>query len=348
MAFKQNSLQRIFTPCSYKFLNQTLRSCSSALQPMTPPISDGVAPHEPKDDSIFRRFLHRRPLYPSSPANLPETLRPGGEKLLEKLKEMDIARNRARVQTQSQLTVADAKKILRASRIKMLKSKLRNSRRNHVSYDEFVQMCVDGCSSRDEGVDLAKVLEDSASVIVIGNVVFLNPEQLVKAINGLMNLDDTPVKELDEMERWKSKIDDKARKMVRRELWGGLGYLVVQTAAFMRLTFWELSWDVMEPICFYVTSMYFMIGFAYFIRTSREPSFEAVFQSRFHAKQMKLMKMEGFDVEKYMELKKANYCGSDGDDHPPLQREGCCSLLEPAVSDGTTTRLMNLRFDPCR
>lgn len=114
-----------------------------------------------------------------------------------------------------------------------------------------------------------------------------------------------PVKELEEMERWKSEIDAKAVKIVRRELWGGLGYLVVQTAMFIRLTFWELSWDVMEPICVYLTSLYFMVGFAYFIRTSREPSFEAVFQSRFNIKQTKLMKIEGFDVEKYNELKKS-------------------------------------------
>lgn len=53
-----------------------------------------------------------------------------------------------------------------------------------------------------------------------------------------------------------------------------------------------------------------MIGYTYFIRTSREPSFEAVFKSRFRVKQMKLMKMEGFDVEKYNELKKM--CRSEG------------------------------------
>lgn len=144
--------------------------------------------------------------------------------------------------------------------------------------------------------------------------------QIVKAINELMTVDDVPMTELKEMELRKSEIDKKADKMVRRELWGGLGYLVLQTAAFMRLTFWELSWDVMEPICFYVTSVYFMIGYAYFLRTSREPSFEGVYQSRFYAKQMKLMKMEGFDVEKYNELKKS--CGCDQDQ--TCRMDGLC------------------------
>ncbi|KAJ0832888.1 putative calcium uniporter protein [Helianthus annuus] len=239
---------------------------------------------------------------------MPKILRPSGEKLLETLKEMDIARNQVRLQTEGRLTTTDAAKILRASQMEALKLKLRSNQKSHVAYDEFIQICVDECSNRDQGVDLARVLDNSGSVIVLGNIVFLKPEQVVKAINKLMTGEDLPTKELNKMEHWKSEIDDKAAKMVRRELWGGLGYLVLQTAAFMRLTFWELSWDVMEPICFYVTSLYFMIGYAYFIRTSREPSFESVFQSRFRAKQMKMMKMEGFDVKKYNELMKA--CGS--------------------------------------
>lgn len=107
------------------------------------------------------------------------------------------------------------------------------------------------------------------------------------------------------MEKQKEAIDTKADTLVRRELWGGLGYLVLQTALFMRLTFWELSWDVMEPICFYVTSVYCMAGYAFFLRTSKEPSFEGFYQSRFSSKQKRLMERYQFDIAKYNELKGA-------------------------------------------
>lgn len=134
--------------------------------------------------------------------------------------------------------------------------------------------------------------------------------QVAKAIEGLIpitevNLNDPRRKELEEMDKQKSEIDKKAEYLVRRELWGGLGFLVLQTAGFMRLTFWELSWDVMEPICFYVTSMYFMAGYAFFLRTSKEPSFEGFYQSRFSAKQRNLMKLHNFDIGRYNQLKKA-------------------------------------------
>jgi hypothetical protein len=113
--------------------------------------------------------------------------------------------------------------------------------------------------------------------------------------------------ELKAMEAQKADIDRVAAAKVRRELWCGLAYLVVQTAGFMRLTFWELSWDVMEPICFYVTSMYFMAGYAFFLRTKKEPSFEGFFESRFAAKQKRVMQARGFDLRRYEELRRA--CG---------------------------------------
>ena len=125
--------------------------------------------------------------------------------------------------------------------------------------------------------------------------------------------------ELKAMEAQKAEIDLAAAAQVRRELWCGLVYLVVQTAGFMRLTFWELSWDVMEPICFYVTSMYFMAGYAFFLRTKKEPSFEGFFESRFAAKQKRVMRARGFDLRRYEELRRAGG-GVPTPVPPPLQQ----------------------------
>jgi calcium uniporter protein, mitochondrial len=137
--------------------------------------------------------------------------------------------------------------------------------------------------------------------------------QVVKAIEKAIPVrhalpvdENNPAREeLKAMEAQKADIDRTAVSRVHRELWCGLAYLVIQTAGFMRLTFWELSWDVMEPICFYVTSMYFMAGYAFFLRTKKEPSFEGFFQSRFAAKQKRLMQARDFDVRRYDKLRRA-------------------------------------------
>uniref|UniRef100_M8BCH2 Calcium uniporter protein C-terminal domain-containing protein n=1 Tax=Aegilops tauschii TaxID=37682 RepID=M8BCH2_AEGTA len=121
-------------------------------------------------------------------------------------------------------------------------------------------------------------------------------EKAIPIPRGLSVAENHPAREeLKAMEAQKVDIDRMATLQVRRELWGGLAALALQTAGFMRLTFWELSWDVMEPICFFVTSTYFMAGYAFFLRTKREPSFEGFFQSRFVVKQKRLMKARDFD-----------------------------------------------------
>ncbi|GER31018.1 hypothetical protein STAS_06991 [Striga asiatica] len=285
---------------------------------------------DPGDDGVFQRFLNNQ----SPPAAAAADLRflPSGETLLEKLRGMDIARQRIRLDAlrpppaaeaeaeekesppEGAITVKDAVKILRLSQLEAVKSRLRQIERNCIPYPEFVQICARDCSSVDQGLEFAKMLDQSGNVIVLGNTVFLRPEQLVKAVRGLIPvptpapaIDDSRMQELRELEKKKSEIDSKAKSLVQRELWCGLAYLIVQTATFMRLTFWELSWDVMEPICFCATSLYFTGGYAFFLRTSKEPSFEGFFQSRFAAKQKKLIKAERFNIERYNELKKVCY-----------------------------------------
>lgn len=113
--------------------------------------------------------------------------------------------------------------------------------------------------------------------------------------------------ELENLEHQKSQIDEKARSQVRGELYCGLGFLALQTLGFMRLTFWELSWDVMEPICFFATSLHFALAYGFFMRTSKEPTFEGYFQRRFKVKQNNLIKIHNFDVERYNKLREAFY-----------------------------------------
>ena len=127
-------------------------------------------------------------------------------------------------------------------------------------------------------------------------------------------------RELEAMEAQKAAIDADAAAQVRRELWCGLGLLATQTLGFMRLTFWELSWDVMEPVCFYATSLYFMSGYAFFMRTATEPSFEGFYRSRFASKQRRLMRARGFDVDRYNALRKGQGHG---------QGQGLVPLADP-------------------
>ncbi|XP_058081286.1 calcium uniporter protein 2, mitochondrial-like [Magnolia sinica] len=310
MAFRRALAHRLFNKTKIS-TTQTLPSPNAFFRKFLNP---------PDDSGFFRRLLQNRAIFQS--AVPPECLSlPVGDKLIERLRGLNGG-DRLRLEglihptpgpdPADPISVEDARKLLRISQLEALKSSLKQIPKNCISYSEFMQICADRLrgTSPDQVSELVKMLDQSGVVIVLGNVVFLHPEQVVKAIESVIPLsmahpNDPRREELAKMEKLKVEIDMKAESLVRRELWGGLCFLVLQTAAFMRLTFWELSWDVMEPICFYFTSVYFMAGYAFFLRTSKDPSFEGLFESRFSTKQRRLMKLKNFDITRFNELRKA-------------------------------------------
>ncbi|XP_019438004.1 PREDICTED: calcium uniporter protein 4, mitochondrial-like isoform X1 [Lupinus angustifolius] len=313
MAFRKTLTKRLLhcfkttSPSAYLVSSSPLRAT------VPPPLASKInIHHEYGNRGFFRRFVHRRPVYgPQGSPILPEFLSiPVGEKLREKLKSINKEALCSRMNSVfdgSVITVKDAKKILRTWQIEKIKVKLKSIKENSISYSQFVRICVQVCDNEDEGTVLAKIFDDSGCVIVTGNVVFLRPEKVAKALECLIFESIThPIeprrKELEQMEKKKALIDEKAKAHVRSELYCGLGYLMVQTIGFIRLTFWELSWDVMEPICFFVTSLHFALAYIFFLRTSIEPTFEGYFHARFKSKQQKLMERYNFDIQRYNEL----------------------------------------------
>ncbi|XP_009615261.1 calcium uniporter protein 4, mitochondrial-like [Nicotiana tomentosiformis] len=280
------------------------------------------------DSALFRRFLQKREI--NHAARLPEFLSiPMGDKLREKLRSMNVTGERIRfeglappapatetadfpAETMGRITVNDARKILRFSQLEKVRSRLREIPMNSISYSKFVEICSEVCSNREQGLEFAKMLDESGSVIVFSDVVLLRPHQVAKSMDKIISesiasSNDPRRRELENMEKQKALIDQKAQSLVKGELYCGLGFLILQTLGFMRLTFWELSWDVMEPICFFVTSFHFALAYGFFLRTSKEPTFEGFFQRRFKVKQKKLIKIHNFDLEKYNKLREAFY-----------------------------------------
>lgn len=51
--------------------------------------------------------------------------------------------------------------------------------------------------------------------------------------------------------------------------WVGLGLMSVQFGILARLTWWEYSWDIMEPVTYFVTYGTAMAGYAYFVLTKQ-------------------------------------------------------------------------------
>ena len=112
---------------------------------------------------------------------------PIGGNLLDGLRGMDIARERIQLdglrppvmsESEGNLTVEDVRKLLRLSQLEMVKMNLREIKKSYISYTELIEICVEGCSSIEQGLEFAKMLDESGTVIALGNVVFLRPDQV--------------------------------------------------------------------------------------------------------------------------------------------------------------------------
>lgn len=198
----------------------------------------------------------------------------------------------------------EKRRLLRLVQIDDLRKTLRQIPNACISRKELLQICVD-YTGEEGGKEVVKSLDKSGQVFIVGDCVYLRPEQVARVMENVLPLLKNPRREeLEEMEKQKAEIDAEAEKIVRREIWGGLGFMSFQTAYLMWLTFWELSWDVMEPICFFLTSTYFLAGYAFFLTTSSDPTFEGFFHARFKTTQKRLMKKRNFDLERFEELRK--------------------------------------------
>jgi hypothetical protein len=202
MALRKTLAKRLFDGCRVSSPSVTLEHSpisSPSLQSLVPPNASKTNFHreyitspDSAKKGFFRRFLHLRDLNQSA-TRLPEFLSlPVGDKLREKLRAINITGDHLRLDGLSPpkkeqdlsadsmygVTVNDARKILRLAQMERLRAKLREIPKSSISYSDFVRICAEGFENEDQGVEFAKMLDESGNVIVLGNVVFLRPEQV--------------------------------------------------------------------------------------------------------------------------------------------------------------------------
>ena len=183
-----------------------------------------------------------------------------------------------------------------------------------ITLERFGEVCREcGCTEKkpEEYVD---VMKNAGLVIQIEDYVYLEPQNITRAVinalpgvpSRIYGVSDTELKKLnEEYDQMREKVvlaEKRAQRRANQLLYGGLVVLSAQLAMFIRFTYVEFSWDVMEPISYFVGLANVIMGYIYFMFTQRDFSF-GTWQSQMMQNAMnRQLKTGKFDVDKYEQM----------------------------------------------
>ncbi|TKR93057.1 hypothetical protein L596_007589 [Steinernema carpocapsae] len=148
-----------------------------------------------------------------------------------------------------------------------------------------------------------KTLDDiKVSVASLHAVLNVEEFKLDRERTLLRRLEEAKV-ELNPLEEKKALIDEECEKRSERLLWGFFATMGVQTGIFARLTWWEYSWDIMEPVTYFATYATVWGTLGYFIITRQQFEYPAVRGRVYYAHFYKVAKQHEFNIERYNGLK---------------------------------------------
>ncbi|KAL0946010.1 hypothetical protein HGRIS_012287 [Hohenbuehelia grisea] len=107
---------------------------------------------------------------------------------------------------------------------------------------------------------------------------------------------------LKDMEGLKRECDREAHRGARRMAISGFGMLLVYWGLVARLTFWDLGWDVMEPITYLSGLSTVICGYLWFLYQGREVSYTSVLDRSVSQRREALYKSRGLDIDLWVDL----------------------------------------------
>lgn len=124
----------------------------------------------------------------------------------------------------------------------------------------------------------------------------LQERQLLERLHGLQQ-------ELSPLEEVRAQLSRRAEFHSSRALWAGMALLSVQGGALAWLTWWVYSWDVMEPVTYFITYATSIGVFSYFVLTKQDYVYPDAKDRQFLHYFYKGAKRNGFNIQKYNQLK---------------------------------------------
>ncbi|XP_061101906.1 calcium uniporter regulatory subunit MCUb, mitochondrial-like [Conger conger] len=208
----------------------------------------------------------------------------------------DIQREDAGVATAMVLTL-DGQRVSCTSSLDTLLNKDFQLVINDVTYNVH--------SPRREKVSSEHVMEaeDMKTIVHMMHMAMNIPGHYLLKERDLLEKIDKLKQELSPLETVKAKLALRAESSTIRAMWLGMALLSVQGGALGWLTWWVYSWDVMEPVTYFITYGTSIGVFAYFVLTKQEYIYPNAKDRQFLHYFHKGAKKQHFDVQRYNQLR---------------------------------------------
>ncbi|XP_044157833.1 calcium uniporter regulatory subunit MCUb, mitochondrial isoform X1 [Bufo gargarizans] len=168
-----------------------------------------------------------------------------------------------------------------------------NKSAHHVSPPPIVNLQ----SERSEQLDPIKcMIQDLHTVFYYDDYLVQKEQQLLQRLENLKE-------ELQPLEQMKKNLMTLAEARTTHLKWVGLALLSTQGGALAWLTWWVYSWDIMEPVTYFITYGSAIAFYAYFLLTKLEYLYPEVSDRQFLHIFYRKAKVKKLDIEKYNRLK---------------------------------------------
>ena len=192
---------------------------------------------------------------------------------------------------------------------------MKNNPCHSVSLGEFRTLMADrGVGATNAQDETLEILQKAGVIVKLDDVVYTNPGQLTRDVLAVLpkvpsyvyGVSDTELESLEAdlaaQEAEVSAAAGKARWRSNAVVGSGLAFMVTQFVVFLRLTYVELSWDVMEPISYFAGVFNAILVYIYFMVYKRDFSFDD-WSSRMQASYTEsAISKKGIDFEKYKKI----------------------------------------------
>lgn len=146
--------------------------------------------------------------------------------------------------------------------------------------------------------DMKSLISDLYCRLHIDQYQIEQEKQLIQQLEGLKS-------ELAPLEKIRKDLEVKASRRTVNLAWVGLGLMGVQFGVLARLTWWDYSWDIMEPVTYFITYGTTIAMYAYFVITKEEYNFPEVKDRQYLLGFYRNAKKQKLDVQRYNEIKDA-------------------------------------------